>query len=405
MIPRPPRRHPRRGQVGVHRAPAPAPETPAEVLERAPDVSRETSAKDAESAAWGALSTPDPAPVHLEPDPGPAPPLRREQILRLEALTAVWERQVRLEGPADATLVYSAPKPPPPAARPRLAAVPDAPGVPSPSSDPAVVAEADARELAAEAAEDRPAPTPSPVPRPGSARVSDWSSRHDPRSLDYGVRERLGRAVPLQDVSLFTGAPVLDQGTTPPLTVADASACVGMTMATLANVLAAKVGRSTFGRPLLDEGDALTLYRRAQDLDHVTGNTAGTSVLAGLKAGQEAGLWDGYLWALGGTRDIAQVLLQLGLAVAVGVPWSEALENPDAVGIAAPGGADLGGHALAVVGLRMAHAGRPGPWFELQQSRGPSEGRNGRIFLHHRHLAQLLAGIGEAGVAVREDAL
>jgi hypothetical protein len=51
-----------------------------------------------------------------------------------------------------------------------------------------------------------------------------------------------------------------------------------------------------------------------------------------------------------------------------------------------------------VVGLRITVAGRPGPWFELQQSRGLAEGVAGRVYIHHRHLAQLLAGLGEAGV-------
>jgi hypothetical protein len=208
---------------------------------------------------------------------------------------------------------------------------------------------------------------------------------------------------------LLDGGPILDQGTTPPLSVRDASACVGMGCAAAANVLARRANMPIAGVPdgYLREDGARRLYARAQDLDHVHGHDyAGTSVLAGMKAGQEAGLWAGYLWALGGTKDIAQVLLQLRLAVVVGVPWSTSLEEPDRNGIIRPGGADAGGHALAVVGLRLGLiGGSAGPWFILQQSRGPAEGMGGRVYLHHSHLARLLAGVGEAAVPLPAELL
>lgn len=341
----------------------------------------------------------------------PAPPLSRAQVLKLEALTARWTREVRVTASPDDTLLYasSAMPPPPPVTRPRLELVADvAPPIPD---------EETVRERSEELLEEE---TPSPAPAPGPGldqepatarrRVSDWVSEHDPRSLAYAVRQRLGRAVPLQDVSLVAG-PVLDQGTAPPLSVRDASACVGMALTAAANVLELRprVGprEGTLPNRLRYEDDARELYELAQRRDHVHGTDyAGTSVLGGLKAGRELGLWDEFLWALGGTRDIAQVLLQLRVAVVVGVPWDSSLETPDAAGVITPGGTPAGGHALAVVGLRQFLPGRdglpltarPGPWFELQQSRGPAEGLGGRVFIHHRHLAQLLAGVGEAGV-------
>jgi len=150
---------------------------------------------------------------------------------------------------------------------------------------------------------------------------------------------------------------------------------------------------------LLSKDDALALYDRAQELDHLSGKAyAGTSVLAGMKAGVEAGLWSQYLWAFG-TRDIAQALLQVG-PVVVGIPWDTALEEPDQHGIVRPGGTPAGGHALALVEFRMTVAGRPGPWFGAQQSRGPLEGRGGIVYLHHKDLARLLAGVGEAAIPV-----
>jgi hypothetical protein len=139
-------------------------------------------------------------------------------------------------------------------------------------------------------------------------------------------------------------------------------------------------------------------------VDGVDDAVPGTSVLAGMKAGREAGWWDTYLWALGGTQDVAQVLLQLRLAVVIGVPWDSTLEEPDADGVIAPGGTPAGGHSLAVVGLQRTVAGRPGPFFILQQSRGTSEGQGGLVFIHHRHLALLLGQTGEAAVPLPRGA-
>jgi hypothetical protein len=379
--------------------------TPDEVLERAPDVSRETWAVDEVTEL-----TPELAAAVLDP-----PPLRKDQVARLEALTAVWSRDVRIGGPGpDDTLLVgsSAPSIPVPPPRPRAEVVPEP--APVPAAD--VVVERSRQLLEEEAAEEaaappRTPPAPASAPDPGRdsgpepARVSDWTSRHDQRSLEFPVRRMLERPVPLQDVSLDAG-PVLDQGTTPPLSLRDASACVGMACIAAAHVLKGQYPMAYDVEPF-DEEDARRLYVRAQDLDHVHGNDyPGTSVLAGMKAGQELGLWGGYLWALGGTRDVVQVLLQLRVAVVVGVPWSAGLEEPDRDGVIRPGGADAGGHALAVVGFRLGRiGGRLGPWFELQQSRGRAEGIGGRVFLHHSDLSRLLGGIGEAAVPLPAELL
>lgn len=388
---------------------------PDEVLEAVQDVDRteELAGLPVPQAVVSRETTPEESPAAVE---APAPPaLRKDQVARLEALTSLWERQVRLEGPPDATLLYAAPRPPVPPSRasaavpvdPEPAWVPVDPG-PPPTPDPTEVQERSAELLEEEAHGGHPEPAPAPVPGPPapdgpSKRVSDWSSRHDPASLEYAVRDRLGSPVPLQDLVLEHG-PILDQGTVPPLSVHDASACVGMAVVAAANVLDATsrppTDRQAAGT-FLHEADARAIYRRAQDLDAVSGaDYAGTSVLAGMKAGQEAGWWDGYLWALKGTRDIAQALLQLRSPVVIGIPWSEDLEAPDAAGVIRPGGRPAGGHALAVIGLRLQLPGGhgAGPWFVLQQSRGPAEGVGGLVHVHHADLAQLLAGVGEAAV-------
>lgn len=394
------REHPRRRRLlgrrppAVHRPTPPAPETPAEVLERAPamdpltgqplptvppspeqalaeqsaldwpvgDVSRETWA-ELEAALEGpeAAAVEELLPLGRYVAGGQVPPpLRKDQVARLEALTAQWERQVRLEAPEDATMLYGASRSLPP--------VPPAPSSVSPVAGP--------------------------------ARVSAWSSRHDPRSLEYALRDRLRTPVPLQDLLLDRG-PILDQGTTPPLSARDAAACTGMAAVAAANVLylGPNRGDSRAGWGLLDEAAALEVYHRAQDLDHVHGHDApGTSVLAVMQAGQEAGWWDAYLWALAGTRDIAQALLQFHAPVVLGIPWPAGMEDPDPAGIVRPTGAAGMGHALAVVGIRRSLRGAAGPWFVLQQSRGPAEGDGGLVYLHHQDLGRLLRGVGEAAV-------
>jgi hypothetical protein len=230
------------------------------------------------------------------------------------------------------------------------------------------------------------------------ARVSDWASRHDPRSLNYPVRARLSRPVPLQDFLVERG-PVLDQGTTPPLTLERASACGGMAGVAAANVLRLAARARHGAATLLGLEDAHALYDLARGLDHAYGDThPGTSVLGVMKAGQELGHWGTYLWGLGGTRDVAQALLQLRAPVVLGLPWPAGLEDPDTLGVITPSGTAGMGHMVTAVGLRLALGGRPGPWFVLQQSRGTAEGDGGLVYLHHAHLARLLAGVGEAGV-------
>jgi hypothetical protein len=134
------------------------------------------------------------------------------------------------------------------------------------------------------------------------------ASRHDVRSLAYGVRPTLAGSAPLTD-HLWPVGPVLDQGAE--------GECVGCAVVDAATTIAPPERYlTTFG---IAE-DAARIYKRAQQLDEVPGEDyAGTSVLAGMKAGVEAGLFGGYRWAFG-TRDVAQAVLQVG-PVVVGVPW------------------------------------------------------------------------------------
>jgi hypothetical protein len=233
-------------------------------------------------------------------------------------------------------------------------------------------------------------PPPAPVvvprvfrserePRPG------WASRHDARSLAFGVRDHLG-AAPLQDVTLPIG-PVLDQG--------QEGECVGCGVVDATNVLRRLTGRAD----MLKVDAAAALYHRAQQIDDVPGeNYAGTSVLAGMRAGVEAGYFTSYLWAFG-TRDIASALAH-GRPVVVGVPWPSGMYDTGPGGLVQVGGDDRGeGHCLTVFSLRMTGPqGQPGPWFGWLNSWGKSYGADGVGWVHHRDLAGLLHGFGEAAV-------
>jgi hypothetical protein len=215
-----------------------------------------------------------------------------------------------------------------------------------------------------------------------------WRSRHDPASRAFGVVDRLAGKAALRDVALPAGA-VLDQGRE--------GACVGFGVADAVNVLRLIAGAGD----QLDAGDALGLYREAQKLDDVPGEDySGTSVLAGMKAGQADGFFGGYLWDFG-TSAIAQTLLQLRSPVVVGVPWWQAMyeTGPGGLVVGVGGGKLAGGHCLCIIGLRMkGPQGQSGPYFVWRNSWGESYGDAGNGYVHHRDLAALLHSQGEAAV-------
>lgn len=230
---------------------------------------------------------------------------------------------------------------------------------------------------------------PPASPGTGHLPTLDWSSRHDPRSLAFGVRDHLA-AAPLQlaDVTLPVG-PVLNQGAE--------GACVGMAVVTAANVLDELAGN--LDGLLLAEVDADRVYRRAQQLDARAGEGySGTSVLGGMRAAVEAGVFGRYLWAFG-TRDIASTILSRR-PVIVGIPWLSGMYETGPGGLVTLAGDDVGlGHCLTLVGLRLKGPnGEAGPFFVWQNTWGTGYGDGGLGYVHHRDLAQLLRSHGEAAV-------
>jgi hypothetical protein len=221
-------------------------------------------------------------------------------------------------------------------------------------------------------------------------RVGDWSSRHDPRSLEFGVRTKLNARAPLQD-RVWPHGPVFDQGMSPPLSLKDASGCTGYAFTAAVNICRPDLH--------LQAGDAFDLYLGAQKRDHVPGEAyAGTSVLAAAQEAQARGWIDAYLWCFG-IGDVAQAVLQVG-PVVLGLPWLTQMQvSPE--GVLEPGG-DRGGlgHAIACIGIVREHAGRPGPWFVLQQSYGQSAGVGGLLYISADNLRLLLRGVGEACVPI-----
>jgi hypothetical protein len=240
-----------------------------------------------------------------------------------------------------------------------------------------------------------PAPTAAPDPAPvfisEQPRSLTWASRHDPRSLAYGVRAALAGSAPLTDRLLPVDV-VLDQGTE--------GQCVGCAVVDATNVLRDLADPRPGG---LDLSAASAIYRRAQQIDEMPGEAySGTSVLAGMQAAVEAGYFGGYRWAFG-TRDVAQAVLQLG-PVVVGVPWLSGMYETGPGGLVTLTGQDTGqGHALVVVGLKLkGPQGQPGPYFAWLNSWGESYGEHGIGWIHHRDLAALLHGTGEAAIPLPE---
>jgi hypothetical protein len=176
----------------------------------------------------------------------------------------------------------------------------------------------------------------------------DRCVQFDPRSTAYPVRALVGARQPR---SYTWRHYVTDQG--------QQGACVGHAC----TQEAAARPKPVFGDPVRRPASVADLnqrargvYARAQQLDPWPGEEpaySGTSVLAGVQAGQEQGWWSEYRWALGpGPEAAAQdVILALGYAgpVIMGTVWRSGMWRADADGYLRATGSAEGGHAYLLV--------------------------------------------------------
>ena len=222
------------------------------------------------------------------------------------------------------------------------------------------------------------------------APVLDRLVHFDDHSLDYPVRPLLAAKQPR---SYTWRHYVTDQG--------NQGACVGHAV----TQEAAARPKPAFGDPVRNRADQASLetvaratYARAQQFDQWEGaepTYSGTSVLAGMKAGQEQGWWGEYRWALGPGPEAAanDVILALGYQgpVVMGTMWRSGMWRPDADGYLRATGAVEGGHAYLLVSYsrRRDAVLTPNSW-----------GGEGSGWITRADLVSLLADDGEAAIPV-----
>jgi len=146
--------------------------------------------------------------------------------------------------------------------------------------------------------------------------------------------------------------------------------------------------------PLVDDLDALDLYRYARTVDAWPGEAyEGTSVLAGAKAMQQRGWLKSYRWAFS-EEDLALAVGYKGPAV-LGLSWYEGMFEPDADGFLRPSGNVAGGHAILCHGYsRKLDA------YKVHNSWGQDWGVRGEALIAREDMVRLLAEDGEACIPV-----
>lgn len=155
--------------------------------------------------------------------------------------------------------------------------------------------------------------------------------------------------------------------------------------------------RTTLRTAAVDLTPAMTprdLYCAAQAIDPWQGDCSdprydGTSVRAGAKVLQQAGMIEGYRWAWD-ADTVVRALIEVG-PVVVGTTWTEGMSRPDARGRIQPTGRSQGGHAYVLNGVNVDRG-----VVRCKNSWGRSWGSNGSAWLTIDDLGDLLADRGEA---------
>jgi hypothetical protein len=231
----------------------------------------------------------------------------------------------------------------------------------------------------------------------------DRRKEFDERSRNFTVRAYLEQLPPAKRMRgrTWSPGPVLDQG--------QEGACVGFACTHRRNGLPKRFGYTA--------EDAQRVYKLAQTLDIWPGEDYdGTSVLAGMKAGQQMHWWEEYRWCGAGSQrvldDVLDALDDIG-PVVIGIDWLSGMMQPRPSGLLDCSGRIVGGHAVCVVGYRMKARlrgeQRPLEVAVIQQSWGTDHGAGaygqlgGFVFMKLDDLERLLHQQGEAVVPIERD--
>lgn len=218
----------------------------------------------------------------------------------------------------------------------------------------------------------------------------DWVSKHDERSLQYSIREKLG-TVEVQPRRWRAG-PTLDQGYE--------GACVGFgwTQEFLSSP-------RPFTRVAVPDANefARAYYRRCLQIDEYPGEEdEGTSVLAGAQVALERDLITEYRWAFS-LEDVRDALIAEG-PVVIGIPWYENMYRTRPSGLVDVYGPLVGGHCVVLdeyhPGKRLRHEEWSARFevFGFHNSWNETYGDAGRGYFRANDLRHLLDSWGEACV-------
>jgi hypothetical protein len=204
---------------------------------------------------------------------------------------------------------------------------------------------------------------------PVTERVFDYVARHDPRSLDYLIRDAVQASGSMDTPRWWTGGTVLDQG--------NEGTCVGHGWVGeyLASPVRGKHGTADEGHTL-----ALQVFDRAAQLDEWPGESRndGTSVLAGWKACRERQWYSGVRWA----KNVEDVRLGLEEGpVVIGVDFREGMYETDRYGRISVSGDSVGGHCMVVTGYQPHFDAGRERRFRIRNSWGHSWGAGGNCYM------------------------
>lgn len=207
----------------------------------------------------------------------------------------------------------------------------------------------------------------------GTRRTLDWQLRHDPKSLNYKIENRLGTGRAPRN-RIWNKSVFLDQG--------QEGACVGFSCA---HVVATTPKRMVG----ITDDIGRKVYHGAQTRDEWAGeNYEGSSVLGGMTYLKEVGVLSAYYWATT-LSEILEGLSYFG-PIVMGVDWYNDMFEPDSNGYLHVSGGKAGGHAIEVGGNSLK---REAVW--VNNSWGMKWGIGGGAWIKWTDLDKLREDQGE----------